>query len=1006
MSKKIAQLTKVIYYLNTKNEDHNVEIQSLIDAYEDELAEVIKDGTSQVADLKIQLETTELKVVDAEKMIQTYVNTIQNQEEELRNCYTREEALKEQVQDIARRTSEELESNLRNMEDLTQSQQLEREMNMSVQMREMREKHREEMDKLQADNAKSLKQLMDDLKNAQTLVKDTMSNMAQQLDDQKQTFQREIDRLKADHDKEIKALEAQYTATQKQLEEEVEHMTKRYKEVSESLAENQQTVRIQRTEINELNETMMKKDQFVREAQGKLNDLNEKLTDTKLDLQMTIEKLDEADKRIQEQDLQLQERASQLFEMESDFKTCKDELENAYFDFRNLQANFESAQLYINELSSNLYETSKTKAELEVMKVEAERKVVKLLADIDQITSDLTMKMLNALDEQSNRLTAAAEKKLTETEAKIHADYKIIVDQKDSEMVETLKSHKQELLDWADKIRKEQDKFVEMKDFMQDQLDKMEEAKNVVKEKLESSTKTIQEKVNEIQELQRTVAANIASIKALEVDKADLYQKMVRIDDQIRGEMNEKFRHEKMESEERWEIFHATEMQNLKDKMTHEHHVELMTAIDKTETDYKEQMSRLIAEHELRTEEYLKTKTELEDKVMGLEINIKMLTKGVHDLKEDHTRKLANVLDSHEKFLEKERKNFEYEMNAKETQLKVASTIALGNLEKKHAAVLEEVELAHKKMMDDLRNTNTKNALAAKKEAENKLAAEVLRLKGVQAEELQAQANKFQDEMAQTILTMNMARMAELKDQADLHQLEIEKINKKVDSLNEDIIRRIGVESDYSRKVYSLESEIMKLKDNVASKINEITKLRDRHIIALDEQMESLMKEHDAKVYNLNEEHIIEANKMIKDFEKAQDFLKMQIAHQAKLLEEAALKYVNRESRDDDVAKIAELEEDIKKRKKKAHTMMEELEYCKLELSNREANFNKIFNKHPLVGVIQPITMGNSKDKKTMPKKSNSMSKLPPLYSPTMTPLPPALQSISICRPSEKGELP
>jgi hypothetical protein len=40
MSKKIAQLTKVIYFLNTKNEDHHVEIQSLIDAYEEELGEV------------------------------------------------------------------------------------------------------------------------------------------------------------------------------------------------------------------------------------------------------------------------------------------------------------------------------------------------------------------------------------------------------------------------------------------------------------------------------------------------------------------------------------------------------------------------------------------------------------------------------------------------------------------------------------------------------------------------------------------------------------------------------------------------------------------------------------------------------------------------------------------------------------------------------------------------------------------------------------------------------
>ncbi|KAI9352619.1 hypothetical protein BDR26DRAFT_196572 [Obelidium mucronatum] len=244
MSKKIAQLTKVIYYLNTKNEDHNVEIQSLIDAYEEELAEVIKDGTTQVADLKVRLETTELKVSEADKMIQTYVNTIQNQEEELRNCYTREEALKEQVQDIARRTSEELESNLKSMENLTQSQQLERDMNMAVQLKEMKEKHREQIEKMEADNAKTLKQFIEDLKNAQAMVKDTVSSMTQQMDDQKQTMQREINRMKTDHESELKNLENQYIATQKQLEEELEHVTKRYKEVSESLATAQQTIKV------------------------------------------------------------------------------------------------------------------------------------------------------------------------------------------------------------------------------------------------------------------------------------------------------------------------------------------------------------------------------------------------------------------------------------------------------------------------------------------------------------------------------------------------------------------------------------------------------------------------------------------------------------------------------------------------------------------------------------------------------------------------------------------
>ena len=42
MSKKIAQLTKVVYYLNTKTEDHSTEIESLIQNYEEEIDNVIE----------------------------------------------------------------------------------------------------------------------------------------------------------------------------------------------------------------------------------------------------------------------------------------------------------------------------------------------------------------------------------------------------------------------------------------------------------------------------------------------------------------------------------------------------------------------------------------------------------------------------------------------------------------------------------------------------------------------------------------------------------------------------------------------------------------------------------------------------------------------------------------------------------------------------------------------------------------------------------------------------
>lgn len=58
MSKKIAQLTKVIYYLNTKNEDCDTKINSMQIAFDQEISEIIKDGGMIINEMNIkQLES-------------------------------------------------------------------------------------------------------------------------------------------------------------------------------------------------------------------------------------------------------------------------------------------------------------------------------------------------------------------------------------------------------------------------------------------------------------------------------------------------------------------------------------------------------------------------------------------------------------------------------------------------------------------------------------------------------------------------------------------------------------------------------------------------------------------------------------------------------------------------------------------------------------------------------------------------------------------------------------
>lgn len=48
MSKKIAQLTKVIHHLNTKNDDHEFQLQSLVDTYESEIEEILRDTSKKI----------------------------------------------------------------------------------------------------------------------------------------------------------------------------------------------------------------------------------------------------------------------------------------------------------------------------------------------------------------------------------------------------------------------------------------------------------------------------------------------------------------------------------------------------------------------------------------------------------------------------------------------------------------------------------------------------------------------------------------------------------------------------------------------------------------------------------------------------------------------------------------------------------------------------------------------------------------------------------------------
>ena len=61
MSRKISQLTRVVFILNTKNDEHDSLIDTICQSYEKELQNIIKEGNNAIKKMKNQIENIKIQ---------------------------------------------------------------------------------------------------------------------------------------------------------------------------------------------------------------------------------------------------------------------------------------------------------------------------------------------------------------------------------------------------------------------------------------------------------------------------------------------------------------------------------------------------------------------------------------------------------------------------------------------------------------------------------------------------------------------------------------------------------------------------------------------------------------------------------------------------------------------------------------------------------------------------------------------------------------------------------
>ncbi len=111
------------------------------------------------------------------------------------------------------------------------------------------------------------------------------------------------------------------------------------------------------------------------------------------------------------------------------------------------------------------------------------------------------------------------------------------------------------------------------------------------------------------------------------------------------------------------------------------------------------------------------------------------------------------------------------------------------------------------------------------------------------------------------------------------------------------------------------------------------------------------------EINQLNLENSKQKQLLVNEFKHAQEILKEKIFETEDSLRKMHEKYLNRESRDEDIQLIEALRKNVQEREELLQRLEDEKRYFQMELVNRDTNFNRVFNSNVNVGCINPLSV-------------------------------------------------
>nr|XP_013814516.1 PREDICTED: protein FAM184A isoform X1 [Apteryx mantelli mantelli] len=920
MSKKIAQLTKVVYALNTKNDEHEAAIQALKDAHEEEIQQILAETREKI----LQYKSKVAEEMDLKKKIQVLEESLEDHKKMKHQALTEFEAYKDRVED---------------MQLCAEAQHVQRVVTMSREVEEIRKKFEERLRsfiQLQVQYEKDKRSALEDLRAAhrleiQELLKTqqsqnaTLSKGQEKLEElhrlELEDLNSKVEELKLERKKLIEDYEGKLSKAQSFYEHELDSLKRSQLFTAESLHA------CKEKEV-ELRKEFQNQESILRKNLGKLKTELQMVQDEAASLREKCQKLQvalgTAENNVQVLQKQLDDVKEEEMSLLSKHKEVESELAAAR---ERLQQ--QAADLVLKASHIGMLQATQMTQEVTIRDLESEKSRLKEKLSQLEEERNLLQSKTQSLDERQRQQILALEKKVNEareTQREYYEKELVKLQARlEGEAAQLKEAHSKTLeeLAWkhhtaieaahtnANKDKKKlqmelEQQFEKEKLHLEEDKSQLRQQLENLREELTTKLTSANQEVCRLQDLVRkseqglgTAEGHISSLqeaqeilqKELELTRARLRETTDSLYN-VEGELDqerqqheamiaamreeEKFKVDRMahDLEIKWTENLRQECNKLREELRLQH-----------EEDKKAAMTQLLqlkeCEKNAARDGWQKKVEDLLDQISLLKQNLEMqlsqsqsslqqlqaqfsqerqrLTQEIQELEEEHQQRHKSLQEAHILAFQNMEETKEQEQKELEERL-----------QQKHSEELQALKETHKQAMEGFKLEMEQELQTLRFELEDEGKAMLASLRS----ELNHQHAAAIDQLRRNHQQELVAARLELERSIELGRRQEKEFLCRISDLQDELRHRDHHIAELDKEILHLHENISALTKELEFKGKEVLRIRSESNQQIRMHEQDLSKKHEKELDVLTADHIREKQSMLADFNKTQELLK------------------------------------------------------------------------------------------------------------------------------------